>query len=202
LFLLLFLVAGLAAGRLAGGSFLRLARLPARFLWLAPLALALQAAVFWHVFEDAAGSADIIAGLYLFSLELLLLCVLLNVRLPGVKLLGVGLLLNFTVIAANGGYMPVSLPRLEQVGMEDEAQKLREQEHHLNVTAMADHTRLRFLGDFIPVPEPLPLRSVYSVGDVLIAAGGFWLICGGMTMGVRGRRRAASGQAPVAPLTR
>ncbi len=202
MFLLLFLVAGLAAGKLAGGSFLRLARLPARSLWLAPLALALQAIIFWHAFEESVGSADIIAGLYLFSLEILLLCVLLNVRLPGVKLLGVGLLLNLTVIAANGGYMPVSLPRLEQAGMDGEARELRQQEHYLNTTAMSDHTRLRFLGDFIPVPQPLPLRSVYSVGDVLIAAGGFWLVCGGMTVGMRGRRRATSGQASAAPLTR
>jgi hypothetical protein len=185
LFLLLLLVAGLAAGELAGGSFIRLTRLPARFLWLVPLAFALQVIIFWPTFDDGVGSTDVTAGLYLLSLELLLLCVLLNLRLPGVKLLGLGLLLNLTVIAANGGYMPVSLHRLEQVGMEDEAQTLREQDHHLNVTAMADHTRLRFLGDFIPVPEPLPLRSVYSVGDILIAVGGFWLVFRGMTVGVR-----------------
>ncbi len=87
-----------------------------------------------------------------------------NAALPGAPLIAVGSLLNALVIAANGG-MPVD-PVAAEAAM---AQPMFND--RLHVDASAD-TRLALLSDVIPLPL---FRNVYSVGDVLIAAGGFWL---------------------------
>lgn len=89
-----------------------------------------------------------------------------NSRLPGVPLIGLGLLLNVVVIIANGA-MPVSVSAAERAG-------LSRADLHLADDAMreptGDATRLRVLGDVIPVAMPR-WPQVVSPGDVLVAAG-------------------------------
>jgi hypothetical protein len=60
-----------------------------------------------------------------------------------------------------------------------------------NNSAVASRPHLPWLIDRWPVPTWIPMGNVYSVGDVLIAAGAVVLVCAGM--GVRLRRR------PLAP---
>jgi hypothetical protein len=95
-----------------------------------------------------------------------------NVRMPGMFLVVIGLACNMTVIVANGG-MPASAQALIDSGQEDVVAYVREQgadKHHL----LTDDDRLTFLADVIAVPQPI--GQAVSVGDILVYAGLTWLI--------------------------
>jgi hypothetical protein len=103
-----------------------------------------------------------------------------NRRLRGTGLLATGLLLNALVVGANGA-MPVSADAAARAGLalDDLVADARHE-------PAGDGTRLRLLGDVVPVP--LPLRpEVVSPGDVLVAAGLGQLVVAGM---LTRRRRA------------
>lgn len=101
--------------------------------------------------------------LYVLVLCSLLVVAFLNRRLPGALLLGAGVALNLIAILANGG-MPISPQAAAIVGLEIPRNGL----HH----PMTEATQLQALVDVIPAPV---FRNVYSAGDVVLAAGGFWL---------------------------
>jgi hypothetical protein len=101
---------------------------------------------------------------YLGAIVAVGLVALLNARLPGVVLVAAGSFLNVAVIALNGG-MPVDFALARSVdAVSYEADRLH--------VALTDRTVAPFLADVIPLPI---FRSVYSIGDVVIAAGAFWL---------------------------
>jgi hypothetical protein len=93
--------------------------------------------------------------------------VVLNFRFPGALLIGLGLVLNLSVILANGA-MPVSLWAMKVSGSHAATHLQNSVKHQ----AMGRGTRLGFLGDIIPVP---PL-GIVSVGDVVLGAGVFVLV--------------------------
>ena len=114
--------------------------------------------------------------------------VLANLAVPGVGLIGVGLVLNTLVIAANGG-MPV-LARAADVAGVDWAQAVRDPLH-----VSGSGARLSWLGDIVPVLNPLH-REVVSVGDLLVAAGVGLLVVTGLR---QGRRLPRPGTPPPPP---
>jgi hypothetical protein len=98
-----------------------------------------------------------------------------NGRLPGVPLIGVGLLLNLLVVALNAA-MPVSVSAAERAG-------ITRADLHLARDAMREPTgpgtHLAALGDVVPVALPR-WPQVVSAGDVLVAAGvGLLLVTAG-----------------------
>ena len=99
-----------------GGNIIGLASVRLRSGWLAILAFALQVLVIYFPGQGGAGQwgrqALILAG----SQVLLLAVVGLNIRLPGMPLAGLGLALNLLVMAANGGYMPITAQAPRRAG--------------------------------------------------------------------------------------
>lgn len=87
-----------------------------------------------------------------------------NVHLRGAALVALGSSLNAAVVLLNGG-MPVDQAAAAAVS----AQTVLNDALHI---PLDEHTRLPWLADVLPFPL---FRSVYSFGDVLIAAGGFLL---------------------------
>ncbi|MGW7683791.1 DUF5317 domain-containing protein [Kribbella sp. NPDC054772] len=108
-----------------------------------------------------------------------------NLRHPGVGLLALGFFSNAIVVALNGA-MPVSLQALTRAGVGDAT--VTDPRHEIADAA----TRLRWLGDVVPVALP-GLGQAVSPGDVLIAAGAGLLLYAGM--GASGR--VPSPTAPV-----
>ena len=159
-----------------GGSLIRLTELPLRCGWLILLAFSLQVVTFSSQFERLGWSDHYGVYLYISSLLLLLLVVGLNLSLEGMKVLGLGLALNFLVIAANGGYMPVPLENLIRAGMLHQAEMLRTRGYFSNQTALTSETRLPFLADIFVIPSYLPFCNVFSLGDVFIGMGAFILV--------------------------
>lgn len=168
---------------LVGGRIERLAQVEFKRGYLVLIALGTQMLIFSSWGE---GWAEILAwrsALYLLSLLLLIVAFWLNRRVPGMALLGVGLLLNSAVILANEGRMPVALEALKAAGMADSRAEF-ESMPSANSTLMGENTPLWFLGDIFAVPKQIPLANVFSVGDVLVGLGGAWFIFANM----RGRR--------------
>lgn len=99
--------------------------------------------------------------LYLAALAGTAVAAAANYRLVGAMFVAFGGCLNLAVVALNRG-MPVDPGALAIVGGEMPRDAL-----HVVLDAS---TRLAFLADTIPVGV---VRSVYSVGDIFIAIGGF-----------------------------
>jgi hypothetical protein len=119
------------------------------------------------------------------SLAILVLFVWNNRRLQGFWLLGLGLLLNLAVIAANGGLMPISPENLSIVYGTPVASKQAEAFvdsrafGSKNVVLPAEETRLEWLADRFTLPEELPIQFAFSLGDVFLAVGAFWALWAG-----------------------
>ena len=143
-----------------GGRLRNFAELHLRGWWLLIGGFLLQAAA-GYLPEDADWSDDAAFGLVLASYLILLLVVWLNRTESGMWLAGIGMAMNFAVIALNGG-MPVSPEAAALAG--DGAEFVATAKH----VVLDASTRLAFLADVIPVDF---LRTVISLGDVFLAVG-------------------------------
>jgi len=157
-------------GYLFGGRLDRLEALRPRWWGLVILGLGIQ---FVPLPNGVSGTDLVIRTAVLaLSYSLLLTFALVNVRMPGMFLVVIGLACNMTVIVVNGG-MPASTQALIDSGQADVVAYVREQgadKHHL----LTDDDRLTFLADVIAVPQPI--GQAVSVGDILVYAGLTWLI--------------------------
>jgi hypothetical protein len=116
----------------------------------------------------------------LFSSQLLLLIfVWLNRKQSGFLLLGLGLLLNFSVISLNGGMMPISpetASLLIEPGTKVDLQIGQRVGTGKDILFQAEDTKLSFLSDRLTLSKWIPLRLAFSIGDILISIGAFWLL--------------------------
>lgn len=122
-----------------------------------------------RLLEPAMGDLRYGGALYILSLSMALLALLNNLRLPGFRLVAMGMAFNFLAIAANLGQMPGALDKLVAAGYTGPVLG-----HWSNFKVMDGNTPLGFLGDNFLVGRPWPLPSVISLGDLVIIAGIFW----------------------------
>ena len=115
-------------------------------------------------------------GLLSSQILLLVFC-LLNLRLSGIWLLSLGLALNLLVIAANGGFMPISPQTAGHLASQEVVQSIPLGSRFgssKDVLLLPANTRLVWLSDrfLLPIGH---YQAAFSLGDVVIAAGAFWL---------------------------
>lgn len=162
------LVLGIVAGLARGGRLGNVSAAQFRQPWLVYAGLGLQigaqavASGIPALYRGWAGTAVLMV-----SYGCIIAFVALNLRYPGTTFVGAGLALNIVVILANGA-MPVSLAAVHHLGLRALPGLQTGVKHH----AMTRHTRLRFLGDIIPVP----FLGIVSVGDVTLGTGVFLLV--------------------------
>lgn len=135
-------------------------------LWLVPTAFLMQ------VWERNA-NLPIIASQLVF-----IVFAFRNRAYLGMKLLLAGAALNFLAMASNGGYMPIN-PQT--------ASRLFPNQNMADVPAGTlfgvkdillppEQTRFEILADRFLPPAGFPYQFAFSLGDVFIAAGVFWLL--------------------------
>lgn len=170
------LIAGVARAAWAGKQY----KLPElQGLWLVPAAFVPQwFAFYWPVSQRLAN--EFTAAIILVGSQLLLLVFAwFNRRHTAFWILGCGLLLNFLVITLNGGLMPISPETVDRVVGRPTGwhQRIgRRLGGTKDIVLPAAETRLPWLADRLVTPQWWPQRSAFSVGDVVIAIGVFWLL--------------------------
>lgn len=146
-------IAGIAAGVAFGGDWRRLSKFTLRF-W--PLLVAASGLRLLTVFFP-----QVSLLIYLLGFIGVGLVAVANWRLPGSSLIAVGTFMNVLVILVNSG-MPYDMPTVIAVGAPIPNNGLH--------VVLDSGTRLPLLADIIPFGIG---RAVYSVGDFLLAFGGF-----------------------------
>ena len=175
------LLAGLALAPLLGGRWSRIGQLRLRVVWLFYIAIALQLIAFpvkvlpWHT-SDRIGVV-----LWLISYGLFATGVAANFRIPGIPFIAVGLVSNLLAITTNGGHMPALPSALRAAGMHFAV-------GHSRNSAVLASPHLGWLVDRWAAPSWVPYANVFSVGDVLIMAGGL-IFALGATGALRRRSR-------------
>jgi hypothetical protein len=158
-------LACVASVPLAGGRLERLLELRLRARWAALAALALQVAITTFA---RGGDHGIHVAAHLASYGLAAVFLVANRAIAGLWPIAVGGALNLVAIAANGGVMPASRAALAAAAVPAA--------NGFDNSAALAHAHVAWLGDVIPVPAPLGLGNVLSVGDLIIYAGALLLL--------------------------
>lgn len=145
--------AGIAAGLAFGGDWRRLGSLSLR--WWPVLVVAVSVRLWTAVFPNAGLS------LYVLGIAGVGFVAAANWRVPGATLIAIGTFANLAVITLNAG-MPYDANTVVNVGASIPADSLH--------VPIGPDTHLPFLSDIIPFGVG---RAVYSIGDLVIAFGGF-----------------------------
>lgn len=159
--LLVFVVVALIVGLMRGGSLASLAETRVRWLILLFEGLVVQLA--FDIWDPPGLTATGGLAVLLLSNTAVGAFLLLNRRIPGMLLVGLGLLLNTVVITANQA-MPVS-PSAASVAGLDAPPSISDDLKHERLDS---DTRLGWLGDVIPIPG---VQEVLSLGDIVLALG-------------------------------
>jgi hypothetical protein len=180
LLLLTAVVVGLAAGLIrarVGSHTYQVVQL--KKTWLLFLAFIPQYLVFNFPPTSSHITRELVSLVLILSQLPLFFFVWFNRQRPAFWLLGLGLALNFLVIVFNGGLMPIS-PELVSRLLPDAAPGFWQIGERLgsgkDIVLEMERTNLYFLSDRFSLPDWIHYRVAFSLGDVLISAGAFWLL--------------------------
>jgi hypothetical protein len=189
--LLFSLPVGIALGLTAGGRLAGLKQLRLRGEYILVGVLLLQGALPLVAAGGAARQALYCVWALTFPV-MAGVCVV-NYRVPGIAMAGVGLAMNAAAILFNYG-MPVLPEAVVAAGGAMAALEPADFAHTLATAA----TRLRLLADILPIPGPPGIRGVASAGDVLLAGGVATAIAASLLQRVRDSD-AVAGSLTAAP---
>jgi hypothetical protein len=165
LWLAIVLFLALTIAMLRGGRLINLGDIELKAWWLLLVSLGLQLGTRW--LPDETWSETVGVVMMLASFALLMVLVTLNRTKQGMWIVGIGVLMNFTVIAINGG-MPVL------AGAAEVASGFTVAEPDISGSfkhVLLDETsRLTFFADVIPL-RLVGIGEVVSLGDIFLALG-------------------------------
>ena len=165
LWLAIVLFLALTIAILRGGRLINLGDIELKSWWLLLVSLGLQLGTQWLPDETWSETVGVI--MVLVSFVLLMILVTFNRAKAGMWIAGIGVLMNFTVIAINGG-MPVL------AGAAEVASGFTVAEPDISGSfkhVLLDETsRLTFFADVIPL-RLVGIGEVVSLGDIFLALG-------------------------------
>ncbi len=164
-----------------------------KWIWLAVAAFAPQLIIAYlpatrHLLPSWLAAALVSASLIGF-----LAFTWINRRLPGMWILFAGMTLNLAVMLANGGWMPISPATASRLagGGSAMTSSVGERFGQKDVLLLPQDTQLPYLSDRFLLPDWSPYQVAFSLGDILIAAGAFWLMAATPDTGEEEKRREA-----------
>lgn len=165
----------LLVGKLRGGSFSNMKDASLEKWYFIVSAFAVE---FAAVYIASRGNTFISENMLLIhgiSYLLLFIGLYFNRRIFAFKVIFLGILLNFIVIMANGGQMPVSGETMVSIGLVDNMNAIKDG-RIVTHTLINNETAFSFLGDIFALGKPYPRPKIFSAGDVFMAAGVFLYI--------------------------
>lgn len=105
--------------------------------------------------------------LHLFTYLLILIGIILNIKKRFMKFILIGMALNFIVIFANHGKMPVSFKGYKGYDYYIEELPAFDIKHSL----ASEETKFLYLADIISVPMPYKIIRIISIGDIFLSIG-------------------------------
>lgn len=151
--------------------------------WLVALGFLPQFLAFYLPFTRKFFTDEAASFCLVLSQVLLLAFAALNIRLPGMPILALGLACNLAVILANGGFMPLSTDAASRLVNQTVLDRLvigeRVGSASKDILLAEAGMRLPWLADRFVPSQAIPYRFAFSLGDVFIATGTFWLLAHG-----------------------
>jgi hypothetical protein len=147
-------------------------------LWLVTAAAAPQMITFYIPGLRSKIPNPLAAWMLVSSQALLLIFSILNWKRPGMGVAGIGLGLNLAVISANSGFMPVSPQTARKLWPQAPEEAIRPGKRlgwSKDIVLTEEKTRLSWLSDRF-VSSFFNSRYAFSLGDLFIALGAFWLL--------------------------
>jgi len=164
------LVIGLVVGAATRGRLSQLGMLQINWWWAGLAAITFQILLFSTPIGSAIGGIAPVA--YVLSTAAVLAAVLANLPAMGFRISAAGAVANLAAVIANGGYMPSTEAALRLAD--------RGQESGYSNSAVLSHPSIPIFTDIFAIPSWMPLANVFSLGDVLIAAGVAVVVIGAM----------------------
>jgi hypothetical protein len=123
--------------------------------------------------SDWFSAASLLASLLIF-----LIFTWINRSVPGMSILLVGLALNFTVMAANRGFMPISPQTAGQLVQKSVLVDFQSGDRFgtKDIYLPPQETRFEWLADRFLTPAWFSYRAAFSLGDIFIAIGAFGIL--------------------------
>lgn len=154
-----------------------------RFLWLIFLGFLPQILAFYLPFTRQFFTNELASASLISSQVVLLVFALANLQMPGMAILLIGLGCNLAVIVSNGGFMPLSLEAVSHFIPQNILGNLviggRISSASKDILLPESQIILPWLADRFVSPDLPFYRFIFSLGDVLIAAGAFWMLTAG-----------------------
>lgn len=149
-----------------------------KYLWLVFVAFLPQFVVFYLPGIRPSIPERWLAFLLPLSQALLLAFAWLNRRQPGIMILLIGTALNLTVTTANGGFMPISPQAASRLVSQEVLDDIQSGDRFgtKDILLPPQDTRFEWLADRFLPPAWLTYQVAFSLGDVFIAIGVFWLL--------------------------
>lgn len=160
----------LIIGKLRGGKFNSLGLVSIKNPWMFMLAFAIE---FGTLFAVSAGFETAHRfGIYLHALSYIVLFIALisNREYYAMWIVLIGSLLNFIVVYANGGVMPISVDGLARAGLMEEARIIMSG-GIITHRALTASTRFPMFAEIIVLPRPYPFPRLMSIGDIAVSIG-------------------------------
>ncbi|GAP22002.1 DUF5317 domain-containing protein [Leptolinea tardivitalis] len=147
--------------------------------WLVILSVIPQILAFYVPSTGKYLPESILPVLQILSMFGLLVFGVINFLTPGFKALSLGLACNFLVILSNGGWMPISVETLKHM-MPAHPEEYWTIGERLGLTKdrilLPAETHFVWLSDRFTLPPGLPQNIAFSLGDIFISIGAFFLL--------------------------
>lgn len=163
---------GLLVGKVRGGKFSNISSGEIRGWYFIGASFLVEFSAVYFASKGVSIIIDGIPFIHLLSYILLFFGLFMNFDKYAFWIITVGVLLNFIVIMANGGQMPISHEALISSGLFENAAAIA-QGRIVTHTVINETTKLKFLADILALPKFYPRPKVYSIGDIFMAVGIF-----------------------------
>ncbi|AOY75699.1 DUF5317 domain-containing protein [Clostridium formicaceticum] len=170
------IVLGLIVGKIRGGQFRRLGITTLRFSWVILLAFSLRLAISVMISLGHPVVIHYRMILYLASYILLFVALFFNMHFKCMWLITIGSITNFLAILLNKGSMPINMETLEKFGFENMLTSIQLGVLPQYIPMEEAELYSTYLGKGLSMPSIYPLKQIFSIGDLLIVIGIFFLV--------------------------